>query len=127
MRRIVPILALVVFLAALILDTGAVLRIAGFYGDRLAWAHPVWVALAAGAAVTALLWTRQPRPAPARRGGKRPATRAGGSPRKRPAAGTGTGTKPGRAAAPPPAEAQAAATPQRRRVRKPRLPGLPAR
>jgi len=126
MRRIVPILAVVVFLAALILDTGAVLRIAGFYGDRLTWAHPVWVALAAGALVAALLSARQPRPVPARRGGKRPPARTGGAPRKRAAAGTGT--KPARAAAPPPAEAQAAAkqaaaTPQPRRVRKPRQPG----
>ena len=121
MRRIVPILALVVFLAALILDTGAVLRIAGFYGDRLAWAHPLGVALASGGLVAAWLWPRRPAPAPARRGGKRPAARAGGAPRKRSAAGAGP--KPARAAAPPPAEAQAGVTPRPRRVRKPRLPG----
>ena len=122
MRRIVPLLALVVFLAALILDTGAVLRIAGFYGDRLAWAHPLWVALMAGGLVAAWLWPRRPEPAPARSGVKRPAARAGGSPRKRSAAGAGP--KPARAAAAsPPAEAQAAGTPRPRRARKPRLPG----
>ena len=121
MRRIVPLVALVVFLAALILDTGAVLRIAGFYGDRLAGAHPLWVALTAGGLVAAWLWPRRPAPAPTRSAGKRPAARAGGSPRKRSAAGTGP--KPARAAVPPPVEAQAAPTPRPRRVRKPRLPG----
>lgn len=118
MRRIILVLAAVIFLAALILDTGAVLRIAAIYGGLLLDRYP-WTVAAAGAAVGGvLLWPYRPwRRRPARRGKRRP--RGAGTPVRPRAAGPTR--KPAREAAAPLAETGSPPTP-----RKPRAPRRPA-
>ncbi len=91
MRRFVVVLAVGVFLAALILDTGALVRVGAYYFWAFARAHPWWVVVALAMMAAWAAWrrwraARSKKLGRSKRKGRRP---SGGKkrPRARPAGG----------------------------------------
>jgi len=82
MRRFVVVLAVGVFLAALILDTGALVRVGAYYIWAFARAHPWWVVAALALMAGWAAWRRW-RPARSKRGRKRKGRRQPGGKKRR--------------------------------------------
>jgi hypothetical protein len=116
MRWVVLILAALVFLAALILDTTALLRLVATGAGLLLRAHPWWVAAAVLGVLVAVLWPYRPwRPRPRRRGKPRP---PGGAARPRKRSAADGAPKPPRPAQAPPADPPASPSPRAPRKRR---------
>jgi len=120
MRRFVVVLAVGVFLAALILDTGALVRVGAYYFWAFARAHPWWVIAALALMVAWGAWRRW-RPARGKRGRKRRGRRQSGG-KKRPRVSAAGGNAPRDQDHPPPAVAPA----PRRGGTRPRTRRAPA-